>query len=73
MRLRSCMVEKNSGLPRQLSHVERVLHQQEYIHISRFPLGADERAEHHEPCQLAGPGRDAIDSFKPLRHRNPLP
>jgi hypothetical protein len=73
VRLRRCMVEKNSRLAGQLSHIERVLHQQEYIDVGRFPLGGDERPEHHEPSQLASTDSDAIDSFESLRYGDPLP
>ncbi len=73
MRLRRRMVEKNSGLAGKLPHIERVLHQQEYIHVSRLSLGADERPENQKPSQLTRVERDVIDSFKPLRHRKPLP
>ena len=67
------MVEKNSGLTGQLSYVERVHHQQEYIHVSRLPFNCDERSENHKPSQLARADGNAIDSFKPPRHRKPLP
>ena len=67
------MIEKNSALTRQLSHIERILLEQEYIDVSRFPLGSDKRTEYHEPSHLARANRDAIDSFKPLRHRDSLP
>ncbi len=67
------MVKKNSGLIGELSYVERVLHQQEYVHVSGLPLGGDKRPEYHEPSHLARADGDTIDSFKPLRHRDPLP
>jgi hypothetical protein len=73
MCLRRRMVEKNSGLTGQLSYVERVLHQQEYIHVSRLPFSCDERSENHKPSQLGRADDNAIDSFKPPRHRKPLP
>jgi hypothetical protein len=66
------MIEKNSGLAGQLSHIERVLHQQKYIDVGRFPLGGNELPEHHEPSQLASTDSDAIDSFESLRHGDPL-
>ena len=73
MCLRRRMVEKYSRLAGQLSYIERVLHQQEDIHVSRLSLSGDERSENHKPSQLARAERDVIDSFKPLRHREPLP
>jgi hypothetical protein len=73
MCLRRRMVENNSRLTGQLSYVERVLHQQEYIHVRRLPLSCDERSKNHKPSQLARAGGNAIDSFKPPRHRKPLP
>lgn len=73
MRLRRCMVEKDSALSGELSYIECILHQQEDIHIGRFPLGAHERSEHHEAPQLAGADSQTINSSKPLCYRDPLP
>ena len=66
------MVEKNSGLTSQLSYVERVFHQQENINVSCLPLSCDERSENHKPSQLTRADGNAIDLFKPPRHRKPL-
>ena len=73
MCLRRRMVEKNSGFTGQSSHIECILHQKEYVHVSRLPLSGDKRPEHHELSQLARANRNAIDSFKTLRRRKPLP
>ena len=67
------MVEKNSGFTGQSSHIECILHQKEYVHVSRLPLSGNKRPEHHEPSQLARANRNAIDSFKALPRRKPLP
>lgn len=70
MRLRGCMIEENSGLAAQLSHVESILHQQENIYVGRFSLRGHERSEHDESRQLPCADRQTINSFEPLRHNN---
>jgi hypothetical protein len=66
------MVKEKSTLADHLPHTKRVLHQQKNIDVRRVSLGRNERPEHHEPRDLACSHCDRMNSFKSLRHSDPL-
>lgn len=56
------MVEEQTTIACQPSRVERVLHDQEHVHVLRFRLVRDERPEYHEACQMAGRSGDTMNA-----------
>ncbi len=58
------MVEEQRSVACQLGCIERVLHDQEDVHVLRFRFVRDERSEYHEARQMIGCLRDTIDTVQ---------
>jgi len=64
VRLCGRMVEERRSVACQLGCIERVLHDQEHVHVLRLELARDERSEYHEARQMIGRLGEAIDTVQ---------
>lgn len=58
------MVEEQRSVACQLGCVERVLHDQDHVHVLRLELVRDEGSEYHEARQMVGRLGDTIDTVQ---------